>query len=87
MVQKIRAAVDARNDPDLVIMARTDAIAVNGFDDAMERAAAYIEAGADMTFVEAPRSKDQIAAHPRAAADSATDQHRRRRAYADDPAP
>jgi 2-methylisocitrate lyase-like PEP mutase family enzyme len=64
MVQKIRAAVDARNDPDLVIMARTDAIAVNGFDDAMERAAAYIEAGADMTFVEAPRSKDQIAAIP-----------------------
>jgi 2-methylisocitrate lyase-like PEP mutase family enzyme len=64
MVQKIRAAVDARNDPDLVIMARTDAIAVNGFDDAMERSAAYIEAGADMTFVEAPRSKDQIAAIP-----------------------
>jgi 2-methylisocitrate lyase-like PEP mutase family enzyme len=64
MVQKIRAAVDARNDPDLVIMARTDAIAVNGFDDAMERAAAYIEAGADMTFVEAPHSKDQIAAIP-----------------------
>ncbi|HEX5212610.1 MAG TPA: oxaloacetate decarboxylase [Pseudolabrys sp.] len=64
MVQKIRAAVDARNDPDLVIIARTDAIAVNGFDDAMERAAAYIEAGADMTFVEAPRSKEQIAAIP-----------------------
>jgi 2-methylisocitrate lyase-like PEP mutase family enzyme len=64
MVQKIRAAVDARNDPDLVIMARTDAIAVNGFDDAMERAAAYIEAGADMTFVEAPHSKDQIATIP-----------------------
>jgi 2-methylisocitrate lyase-like PEP mutase family enzyme len=65
MVQKIRAAVDARNDPDLVIMARTDAIAVNGFDDAMERALAYIEAGADMTFVEAPRSKEQIAGIPR----------------------
>ena len=65
MVQKIRAAVDARNDSNLVIMARTDAIAVNGFDDAMERAAAYIEAGADMTFIEAPRSKDQIAEIPR----------------------
>lgn len=65
MVQKIRAAVDARNDPDLVIMARTDAIAVNGFDDAMERAAAYIEAGADMTFVEAPRSKEQITGIPK----------------------
>ena len=65
MVQKIHAAVDARNDPDLVIVARTDAIAVNGFDDAMERAAAYIEAGADMTFVEAPRSKEQIADIPK----------------------
>ena len=65
MVQKIHAAVDARNDPDLVIMARTDAIAVNGFDDAMERAAAYIEAGADMTFVEAPRAKEQIAEIPK----------------------
>jgi 2-methylisocitrate lyase-like PEP mutase family enzyme len=60
MVQKIHAAVDARSDADLVIMARTDAIAVNGFDDAMERAAAYIEAGADMTFVEAPRSEEQM---------------------------
>jgi 2-methylisocitrate lyase-like PEP mutase family enzyme len=65
MVQKIRAAADARLDPDLIIMARTDAIAVNGFEDAMERAAAYIEAGADMTFVEAPRNQDQIAAIPR----------------------
>jgi 2-methylisocitrate lyase-like PEP mutase family enzyme len=65
MVQKIHAAVDARNDPDLVIVARTDAIAVNGFDDAMERAAAYIEAGADMTFVEAPRSKEQISDIPK----------------------
>ena len=87
MVQKIRAAVDARNDPDLVIMARTDAIAVNGFDDAMERAAAYIEAGADMTFVEAPRTQGPDRRNPRAATNSATDQHRRRRAYADDPAP
>jgi 2-methylisocitrate lyase-like PEP mutase family enzyme len=65
MVQTIRAAVDARNEADLVIMARTDAIAINGFDDAMERAAAYIEAGADMTFVEAPRSKEQIAEIPK----------------------
>jgi 2-methylisocitrate lyase-like PEP mutase family enzyme len=60
MVQKIHAAVDARNDPDLAIMARTDAIAVNGFEDAIERAAAYIEAGADITFVEAPRSELQM---------------------------
>ena len=65
MVQKIHAAVDARVDSDLVIVARTDAIAVNGFDDAMERAAAYIEAGADMIFVEAPRSREQIAEIPK----------------------
>ena len=65
MVQKIRAAVDARIDPDLVIVARTDAIATHGFDDAMERAAAYIEAGADMTFVEAPRTTEQINEIPR----------------------
>ena len=65
MVQKIHAAVDARVDPNLVIVARTDAIAVDGFDDAMERAAAYIEAGADMIFVEAPRSREQIAEIPK----------------------
>jgi 2-methylisocitrate lyase-like PEP mutase family enzyme len=65
MMQKIHAAVDARVDADLVIVARTDAIAVNGFDDAMERAAAYIEAGADMIFVEAPRSREQIAEIPK----------------------
>ncbi len=64
MVQKIKAAADARVDRDLVIVARTDAIAVNGFEDAMERAAAYIEAGADMTFVEAPRTREQIAEIP-----------------------
>jgi 2-methylisocitrate lyase-like PEP mutase family enzyme len=65
MVRKIRAAVDARIDPDLVVIARTDAIAVNGFEDAMERAAAYIEAGADMTFVEAPRTREQIVEIPK----------------------
>jgi 2-methylisocitrate lyase-like PEP mutase family enzyme len=65
MVQKIRAAADARIDPDLVIVARTDAIAVNGFEDAIERAQAYIEAGADMTFVEAPRTAEQIAEIPK----------------------
>jgi 2-methylisocitrate lyase-like PEP mutase family enzyme len=65
MVQKIRAAVDARVDADLVIVARTDAIAVNGFDDAIERAQAFIDAGADMTFVEAPRTAEQIAEIPK----------------------
>jgi len=64
MVQKIRAAADARIDPDLVIIARTDAIATHGFEDAIERAATYIEAGADMTFVEAPRTKEHIAEIP-----------------------
>jgi 2-methylisocitrate lyase-like PEP mutase family enzyme len=65
MVQKIHAAVDTRIDPDLVIIARTDAIATSGFEDAMERAAAYIEAGADMTFVEAPRTHEQISEIPK----------------------
>ncbi|MBK9676625.1 MAG: oxaloacetate decarboxylase [Betaproteobacteria bacterium] len=51
---KIKAALDARADPDLVIMARTDAIAVNGLDDAIERAQLAREAGADLIFVEAP---------------------------------
>lgn len=56
MVQKIRAAVDARVDQDLMIIARTDARAIEGLDAALDRANAYIEAGADMTFVEAPAS-------------------------------
>lgn len=60
MVAKVRAAVNARKDPDLVIMARTDALAVNGIDDAIERANLYFEAGADLTFVEAPESVAQM---------------------------
>ena len=51
---KIKAALDARVDPDLVVMARTDALAVNGLDDAIERAQLAREAGADLLFVEAP---------------------------------
>jgi len=54
MESKIKAAVDARLDPDFMIIARTDAIGVDGFDAAMERAARYRDAGADMLFVEAP---------------------------------
>ncbi|MGB6117295.1 MAG: oxaloacetate decarboxylase [Mesorhizobium sp.] len=54
MVSKIKAACDARVDQDFVIIARTDAIAVEGFDAAIERAERYREAGADMLFVEAP---------------------------------
>ncbi|HXJ82354.1 MAG TPA: isocitrate lyase/PEP mutase family protein [Candidatus Methylomirabilis sp.] len=57
---KIRAAVDARRDPDLVIIARTDAIAVNGLDDALRRSEAALKAGADMLFVEAPTTEEQI---------------------------
>lgn len=53
MVDRIRAAVDARTDPDFVIMARTDALAVEGLEAAIERARAYVEAGADMLFPEA----------------------------------
>ena len=56
MVQKIKAATDARIDSNLLLIARTDARAVEGIEAAIERAALYIEAGADMTFVEAPGS-------------------------------
>ena len=53
MVDRIKAAVDARTDPEFVIMARTDALAVEGLEAALERANAYVEAGADMVFPEA----------------------------------
>ncbi|MDH3977193.1 MAG: isocitrate lyase/PEP mutase family protein, partial [Gammaproteobacteria bacterium] len=61
MLGKIRAAQDARQDPDTVIIARTDAIAVAGLDEALERGAAYIEAGADVLFVESPLDDEQLA--------------------------
>ncbi|NPV71978.1 MAG: oxaloacetate decarboxylase [Firmicutes bacterium] len=61
MVQKLRAAVDARKDPDFIIIARTDARAVNGLDDAIRRAKVYLDAGADVIFVEAPQSRDELA--------------------------
>jgi carboxyvinyl-carboxyphosphonate phosphorylmutase len=60
MVGKIRAALEARTDPDLVIIARTDARAVEGFDAAIRRAHAYEDAGADMLFVEAPQSVEEM---------------------------
>ena len=56
MVGKVKAALDARVDPDLVIMARTDALTVTGLDDAIERAQLYRAAGADLIFVESPRN-------------------------------
>ena len=58
MVDRIKSAVDARTDRDFVIMARTDASAVEGLDSAIERAVAYVEAGADMVFPEAMTSLD-----------------------------
>ena len=60
MVGKIKAAVDARVSDDLLIIARTDALEVDGFEAAIERAERYIEAGADVTFVEAPESAEVI---------------------------
>jgi 2-methylisocitrate lyase-like PEP mutase family enzyme len=60
MVGKIRAARDAMLDPQTVLIARTDAIAVEGFDRAIERAVAYLEAGADMLFIEAPTSAEML---------------------------
>ena len=60
MVQKIRAAVDARQDPNFVIIARTDANAVYGLEDALRRGRAYREAGADVIFIEAPRSIEEL---------------------------
>jgi 2,3-dimethylmalate lyase len=60
-VLKIKAAVEARGDSKLAIIARTDAIAVEGFDAAMRRARAYHDAGADMLFVEAPRTREHMA--------------------------
>jgi len=60
MVQKVKAAVDARQDPDFVLVVRTDAIAVNGLEDALDRALAYQEAGADVIFVEAPRNLEEM---------------------------
>lgn len=60
MVAKIRAMADARRDADTLIIARTDAIAVEGYDAAIDRAGQYVEAGADMLFIEAPRTRAEI---------------------------
>ena len=64
-VGKIKAAVDARRDPNLLIMARTDAAATQGFDAAVERAQRFAEAGADILFVEAVTTADEVRALPR----------------------
>jgi 2,3-dimethylmalate lyase len=61
MVEKVRAAVEARQSEDFVIIARTDARAVEGMDGALKRARLYREAGADVLFVEAPQSEEEVA--------------------------
>ena len=61
MCGKIRAAVDARHSRETLIIGRTDAVAVEGFERAIERAVLYREAGADMLFVEAPKTRDDLA--------------------------
>ncbi|MEO8559175.1 MAG: isocitrate lyase/phosphoenolpyruvate mutase family protein [Rhodospirillales bacterium] len=60
MAGKIKAATDARRDADTIIVARTDAVAVEGLNAALDRAQAYVEAGADLLFVEAPRSRQDL---------------------------
>jgi 2-methylisocitrate lyase-like PEP mutase family enzyme len=62
MVGKIKAATDARASGDTLVIARTDAVAVEGFEQAVERAGRYAEAGADVLFVEAPRNEAQLSA-------------------------
>jgi 2-methylisocitrate lyase-like PEP mutase family enzyme len=65
MIEKIKAAKDAKRDPNFLLIARTDAIAVEGFEKAIERAREYYKAGADMIFVEAPENMEQIEGIPR----------------------
>jgi 2-methylisocitrate lyase-like PEP mutase family enzyme len=60
MVGKIKAAVDARQDPDFMIMARTDARTILGIEEAIERGIAYQEAGADIIFIESPETEEEM---------------------------
>ena len=64
MVNKIKAAVDARQDPEMKIIARTDALSISGINEALDRAAAFVEAGADATFVEAPKNLAELRTIP-----------------------
>ncbi len=66
MVGKIKAAVDARRDADMVIIARSDSRAMEGLQASIDRVNAYLEAGADVGFVEAPQSAEELAAIPKA---------------------
>jgi 2-methylisocitrate lyase-like PEP mutase family enzyme len=64
-VQKIRAVLDARSNPDTVVIARTDALAPNGWSDALDRCAAYHEAGADLVFVDGIRTHEELETYSR----------------------
>ena len=68
-VQKVRAALDARKDKDFVIIARTDALAVNGWEDTIRRCKAYYAAGADLVFVDGVKTKEDLAICAREMAD------------------
>lgn len=70
MVEKVRAAIEARSSPDFLIIARTDARAVEGMDSALRRARMYREAGADVLFVEAPQSDQEVELVARELADA-----------------
>lgn len=63
--QKIRAAVDARLDPDFMVIARCDALAVEGLEDTVRRGQAYLDAGADILFIESPRTLEEITEIPK----------------------
>jgi 2,3-dimethylmalate lyase len=65
MIGKIKAAVDARQDEEFLIIARTDVLAIGGFDQAVERGQRFAEAGADILFVEAPVDREQVAKIPK----------------------
>ena len=64
-VQKVRAALDARTDPDFVIIARTDALAVHGWDETLRRCRAYHDAGADLVFVDGIKTREDLAIYAR----------------------
>jgi 2-methylisocitrate lyase-like PEP mutase family enzyme len=65
MVQKVRAACEARQDPDTVIIARSDALQITSYEDALKRGEAYAAAGADVVFIQGARSREQVEEIPR----------------------
>lgn len=65
MLARLKAAIDARTDPNFLIMSRTDEIAIEGYDEAVKRTHDYIKAGVDMTFLEAPQNVEMLEAIPK----------------------